>query len=61
MPPLRSMFTLAMVAFSFLCFDALLGSKRQKNQLPAELRGVTSVDQFRTQLKTYLFKLAYDV
>ena len=28
------------------------------NQLPPELRGVTSVDQFRTQLKTYLFKLA---
>lgn len=55
------MFTLAMVVFSFLCFDALLGSKRQKNQLPPELRGVTSVDQFRTQLKTYLFKLAYDV
>ena len=23
--------------------------------------GVTSVDQFRTQLKAYLFKLAYDV
>ena len=31
------------------------------NQLRLELRGVTSVDQFRTQLKTYLFKLAYDV
>ena len=31
------------------------------NQLPPELRGGTSVDQFRTQLKTYLFKLAYDV
>ena len=31
------------------------------NQLPPEHRGVTSVDQFRTQLKTYLFKLAYDV
>ena len=31
------------------------------NQLPPELRGVTSVDQFRTQLKTYLFKLAYNV
>ena len=31
------------------------------NQLPPELRGVTSVHQFRTQLKTYLFKLAYDV
>ena len=31
------------------------------NQLPPELRSVTSVDQFRTQLKTYLFKLAYDV
>ena len=26
-----------------------------------ELRSVTSVDQFRSQLKTYLFKLAYDV
>ena len=25
------------------------------NQLPPELRGVTSVDQFRTDLKTYLF------
>lgn len=24
-------------------------------------RGVTSVDQFRMDLKTYLFKLAYDV
>ena len=31
------------------------------NQLPPELRGVTSVDQFRKHLKTYLFKLAYDV
>ena len=31
------------------------------NQFPPELRGVTSVNQFRTQLKTYLFKLAYDV
>ena len=31
------------------------------NQLPPELRGVISVDQFRTHLKTYLFKLAYDV
>ena len=31
------------------------------NQLPPEFRGVTSVDQFRTQLKTNLFKLAYDV
>ena len=31
------------------------------NQLPPELRGVTSVDQFRTQLKTHLFKLAFDV
>ena len=32
------------------------------NQLPPELRAVTSVDQlFRKQLKTYLFKLAYDV
>ena len=31
------------------------------NQLPPELRGVTSVDQFRRHLKTYLFKLAYDV
>ena len=31
------------------------------NQLPPELRGVTSVDQFRTHLKTYLFKLAYDI
>ena len=31
------------------------------NQLPLELRSVTSVDQFKTQLKTCLFKLAYDV
>ena len=32
------------------------------NQLPTELRGVASVDQFRTHLKTYLFKLlSYDV
>ena len=31
------------------------------NKLPLELRSVTSVDQFKTQLKTYLFKLAYDV
>ena len=31
------------------------------NQLPPEVRGVTSVDQFRKHLKTYLFKLAYDV
>ena len=31
------------------------------NQLSPELRSVTSVDQFRSQLKTYLFKLAYDV
>ena len=31
------------------------------NQLPPELKGVTSVDKFRTQLKTYLFKLAYAV
>ena len=31
------------------------------NQLPLELRSVTSVDQFKTQLKTYLFQLAYDV
>ena len=31
------------------------------NQLPPELRGVTSVDQFKTRLKTHLFKLAYDV
>ena len=28
------------------------------NQLPPELRGGTSVDQFRRFLKTYLFKLA---
>ena len=31
------------------------------NQLPPELRGGESVDQFRRYLKTYLFKLAYDV
>ena len=28
------------------------------NQLPPELRGVTSVDQFRKHLKTYLFNFA---
>ena len=31
------------------------------NQLPLELRSVTSVDQLKTQLKTYLLKLANDV
>ena len=31
------------------------------NRLPPELRGVTSVDQFKAHLKTYLFKLAYEV
>ena len=31
------------------------------NQLPPELRSVTSVNHLRTHLKTYLFKLAYDV
>ena len=31
------------------------------NRLPPELRGVTSVDQFKAHLKTYLFKLAYNV
>ena len=31
------------------------------DQLPPELRSVTSVDQFRSQSKTYLFKLDYDV
>ena len=33
------------------------------NQLPPKLEGVTSVDHFKTHLKTYmyLFKLAYDV
>ena len=31
------------------------------NQLPPELRDVTCFNQFRTHLKTYLFKLAYDV
>ena len=34
---------------------------RPWNQLPLEPRSVTSVYQFKTQLKTYLFKLAYDV
>ena len=38
-----------------------VAAPRLWNQLLPELRGVTSVDQFRTQLKTYLFKLAYDV
>ena len=32
-----------------------------KNQLPPEIRGVTHVDQLRKHLKTYLFKLVYDV
>ena len=36
-------------------------ARRLWNQLPLELRSVTSVDQFKAQLKTYLFKLAYDV
>ena len=36
----------------------LVSAPRLWNQLPPELRDVTSVDQFRTQLKTYLFKLA---
>ena len=31
------------------------------NRLPPELRGVSSVHQFKAHLKTYLFKLAYDV
>ena len=31
------------------------------NQLSPELRVVTSFDQFRRHLNTYLFKLAYDV
>ena len=31
------------------------------NQLPLKLRTVTSADQFKTQLKTYLFKLVCDV
>ena len=30
------------------------------NQLLLEVRSVTSTDQFKTQLKTYLFTLAYD-
>ena len=34
---------------------------RLRNQLPLVLRSVTSVDKFRTHLKTYLFKLNYDV
>ena len=39
----------------------LAAAPRLWNQLPPELRGATFVDQFRTQLKTYLFKSAYDV
>ena len=31
------------------------------NLLPPEIRGVTSVDQFRKHLKTCLLKLVYDV
>ena len=31
------------------------------NRWPPERRGVTSVDQFEAYLKTYLFKLAYNV
>ena len=46
-----------MVIELFLSVVAL----RLWNQLPLELRSVTSVDQFKTQLKTYLFQLAYDV
>ena len=39
----------------------VIGLPKLWNQLPPELRVVTSVDQFRKHLKTYLFKLAYDV
>ena len=38
-----------------------VAAPRLWNQLPPELRGVASADQFRTQLKTYSFELAYDV
>ena len=46
-------------AYGDTAFSA--AAPRLWNQLHPELRGVTSIDQFRTQLKTYLFKLAYDV
>ena len=36
----------------------LVAAPRLWNQLPPELRDVTSADQFRTQLKTYLFKIS---
>ena len=42
-------------------FRMVIGLPKLWNQLPPELRVVTSVDQFRKHLKTYLFKLAYDV
>ena len=46
-------------AYGDTAFSA--AAPRLWNQLPPELRGVTAVDQFRSQLKTYLIKLAYDV
>jgi hypothetical protein len=30
------------------------------NSLPIELRGMTSLEQFKKSLKTYLFRLAFD-
>ena len=46
-------------AYGDTAFSA--AAPRLWNQLPPELRGVTAVDQFRSQLKTCLIKLAYDV
>ena len=31
------------------------------NSLPFEIRSVDNIDQFKSSLKTHLFKLAYDV
>ena len=48
-------------------YGAILTKNNQSESLDlprhnrGELRGVTFVDQFRKHLKTYLFKLAYDV
>jgi len=38
---------------------SVMGSKLW-NKLPAQIRGSESVSQFKSQLKTLLFKLAYD-
>jgi len=39
---------------------SVMGSKLWNN-LPAQIRDSESVSQFKSQLKTHLFKLAYDL